>query len=53
MHRRDFVCIFTNNRRNIISSYISGTPHEIESVIKKLILSKKQGKTIFWKKVIA
>ncbi len=53
MYRRDFICIFTDYKKRVISSCICGTPNEIESLIKKLILSKKQGKSIFWKKVIA
>ncbi len=53
MYCRDFLCIFTDSKKRVINSCICGNPHEIESVINKLILSKRQGKQIYWKKVIA
>lgn len=53
MYRKDFVCFYTDPKYRVIKSCVCGTAYEIERVIKKLILSKKQGKQIFWKKVIA
>ena len=53
MYRRDFVCIFSDNKKRVINSCICGTPEEIRSVIKKLILSSDKSKPIFWKKVVA
>ena len=50
MHRKDFLCIFTDSTKRVMSSCICGAPSEIEGVIKKLIHpSKKKDQEVFWR----
>lgn len=50
MHRRDFLCFYSDRFKRKIKACICGTPAEIKGVIKKLIhSSKKKDLEIFWR----